>query len=66
MSILLALPTIIQAGKEVFGVTAEFMRYINKLRETARQDREWTNEAEAEFDALLDEAGLAEHWKARQ
>lgn len=66
MMLLASLPTVLTAAKEVFGVGADLYRYVTKLREAARQDAEWTPAQEAEFDRVLNEAGLQAHWRAQE
>ena len=66
MMILSSLPTFLNIAKEVFGVGADLYRYVSRLREVARQDAEWTPAQEAEFDRVLNDAGLQEHWQAQK
>lgn len=63
--ILLALPTILSAAKEVFGVGQTLYAYVAKLRDAARQDAEWTEAQDAHFAAQLREAGLDPAWQPR-
>ena len=64
-ALLLSLPTILAAAKEVFGVGQALYAYVLKLRTAARQAGEWTAEQDAAFDAHLAAAGLDPVWQPR-
>lgn len=62
--ILLSLPTILSAAKEIFGVGQTLYAYVGKLRDAARQNAEWTDAQDAAFSAQVRAAGLEPHWQS--
>lgn len=65
MPLLLSLPTILSAAKEVFGVGATLYAYVGKLRDAARQNAEWTDAQDAAFAEQVRQAGLDPAWQPR-
>lgn len=56
MTILSLAPSVIKAGSDLWA-------FINRIRETAKQSGEWSDEAEAAFQSKLDATGDKPHWK---
>lgn len=63
--LLLSLPSILSAAKEVFGVGQQLYAYVSKLRDAARQNAEWTDAQEEAFRQQVRDAGLEPHWQSR-
>jgi hypothetical protein len=49
-------PVFIDLAREIYAV-------VNRTRETAKQDREWTLAEEADFAVKLAALKTAEHWR---
>lgn len=63
--LLLALPAILSAAKEIFGVGRQLYAYVAALRDAARQNAEWTDAEEARFAEQVRAAGLDPAWQTR-
>ena len=63
--LLLSLPTILSAAKEVFGVGRQLYSYVAALRDAARQNAEWTEAQDAHFAEQVRAAGLDPAWQPR-
>lgn len=53
------LPQLVQAGKSIPDIT----KYVGELKETLKQDAEWTPQIEADFLAKVENVTSAPHWK---
>ncbi len=63
--LLLSLPSILTAAKEIFGVGKTLYAYVAKLRDVARQNAEWTDAQDAAFADQVRQAGLDPAWQPR-
>ena len=63
--LLLSLPAILSAAKEVFGVGKQLYDYVVKLRDVARQNAEWSEAQDAAFAEQVRAAGIEPHWQPR-
>jgi hypothetical protein len=58
-AMLTLLPSLITAGKDLF-------KMISEIRTAAKQNGEWTEAHEADFQKLLEEAASKDHWKSSE
>lgn len=47
----------------LIGIGTELIGYISKIRTAAKQTGEWTDEAEAAYNKMLDDDASAPEWQ---